>query len=149
MTIVIIATINKEFRLPSVPIVGKKSHSVSLMGPTSWYWQNLHPVNFWRSLSCSYPHPSHNCHFCLFVSLHFTPWPWRSWNVGRPLPSPCSPPSSLGKLTKQRSLQKQRPWNSSITLGQGLVASPLGLTWEILFSTKQQALTNELSFGLN
>lgn len=111
MAIVVIATINNEFRLPSVPTVGKKCHSVSLMGPTSWYWQNLHPVNFWCSL---FPAPIHTLpitatfaslsHFILHHDLEEAEMLGGHCHL-----NPCSPPISLGKLTKLRSLQKQRP----------------------------------------
>lgn len=104
---VIIVTINSDFRLPSMATVCKKSHSVSLMG-LSWYWKNSHLETFGPLL---FRAPIHTRSIpATLVSLsHFI--------VHRPvtlLGHHChlgawSPPVSLRKLTQQRSLQKQRP----------------------------------------
>ena len=63
--------------------------------------------------------------------------------------SAWSPPASLGKLTKQRSLQKQRRRYVSIILGQRLEALPSRVMWQSLLSIKQQASTNQLSLWVN
>lgn len=122
----------------------KRCHSVSLMGHKPWYWQNSYMGTFWCSLiSCSYPHPFHTCYFCLFVPFDFKQASDLEgvWILGSYCHLSAWPlPVSLGKLTKQRSLQKQRPWYGSMRTKIGVF--PSGVMWQILLSTKHQALTN-------